>query len=118
LFSGIASAVTAGMAGGSIYSGIFGEPYDIHDSHSKQGVLVTLITATIVIFFIDNPFKGLIYSQMLLSIQLPITIFLQIYLTSSPKLMGKHANSRLDKVVLWAIGIIISVLNLMLLFTH
>jgi manganese transport protein len=114
LFAGIASSVTAGMSGGSIFAGIFKESYDIKDWHSKLGVGITLIVATCIIQFIDNPFKGLVYSQMLLSIQLPITIFMQIYLTSSKKVMGTHANSLIDKILLWATGIIVLVLNVML----
>jgi manganese transport protein len=118
LFSGISSSVTAGMAGGSIYAGIYGEPYDIHDNHTKIGVSVTLIVAAIIIFFISNPFDGLIYSQMFLSIQLPVTIFLQIYLTSSKKVMGRFANSKLDRIALWIIGIIVAGLNIALLLSY
>lgn len=114
LFSGISSTITAGMAGGSIYAGLFKEPYDIKDTHTKVGVSLILIASTIIIFLISDPFKGLIYSQMFLSIQLPITVFLQIYLTSSKKIMGNHRNSILHNVLLISIGIILAVLNLML----
>jgi len=117
LFAGIASAVTSGMAGGSIFTGIFHEPYDIKDSHSKTGVAISLGVATLAIFFITNPFKGLIYSQMLLSMQLPITIFLQIYLTSSKQLMGKFVCTRTETVLLSVIGAVISGLNIMLLLS-
>lgn len=115
LFSGISSAVTAGMAGGTIFSGIFREPYDIRDSHTRWGVTITLVLAAICILFIAEPFRALIYSQILLSIQLPLTIFLQIYLTSSPKVMGTFRNSRLDNVLLWVIGLVVTALNLALL---
>jgi manganese transport protein len=114
LFSGMSSTITAGMAGGSIYAGFFKEPYDIKDTHTKFGVSFILVASTIIIFLISDPFKGLIYSQMLLSIQLPITVFLQIYLTSSKKVMGKYKNSILDNVILITIGIILTVLNVML----
>jgi len=115
LFAGISSSVTAGMAGGSIFAGIFKEPFDIKDRHSKIGVGLTLIIATLIIQFITNPFKGLVYSQMLLSIQLPITIFLQIYLTSSQKVMGSHANTIMDKILLGIAGMIVVTLNILLL---
>jgi manganese transport protein len=118
LFSGLSSSITAGMAGGSIFAGIFAEPYDIADSHTKTGVLITLISAAAVIFFVTNPLKGLLYSQMLLSVQLPVTIFTQIYLTSSKRVMGKYANSRLDKAALWVIAVIVVVLNAALLFSY
>jgi manganese transport protein len=116
LFAGISSTVTAGMAGGSIFAGIFREPYDIKDRHSWMGVAITYGLAVAVIFFIESPFQGLVYSQMFLSIQLPWTIFLQIYLTSSTKVMGKYANTGLQQIVLWGIGLIVSALNMMLLW--
>jgi len=115
LFSGVASTTTAGMASGSIYAGIFKEPYNIKDRHSWHGVLLTYGLALVVLFFIENPFKGLVYSQVALSIQLPWTIALQIYLTSSKKVMGKYANTIFQQIVLWSIGIIVAVLNVMLL---
>jgi len=114
LFAGISSSVTAGMAGGSIYAGIFSEPYDIKDNHTKTGVLITLVTAAILILFISDPFKGLVYSQMLLSIQLPITVFTQIYLTSSKKVMGEYANSTKDKIALWSVALCVTALNIAL----
>jgi manganese transport protein len=118
LFAGIASTITAGMAGGSIVAGMFKEPYDINDLHTKIGVGAILSLATVVIFWIGDPFKGLIYSQMLLSIQLPITIFLQIYLTSSSKVMGRYRNSLLDQTLLWLVGIVVTVLNIMLIKSY
>lgn len=114
LFSGLSSCITAGMAGGTIFAGIWGEPYNIKDKHSKIGVFITILGALFAIFFIKNLFKGLIYSQILLSIQLPITIFLQIYLTSSKKVMKEYVNSKSDKIILWIIGIIVATLNIML----
>ena len=115
LLAGVSSSITAGMAGGSIFAGIFAEPYDIRDSHSKAGVLLTMLPALAVIMFVSDPYRGLIYSQMLLGIQLPITIFAQIYLTSSKKVMGKYANSPGDKVLLWIIAVIVTALNLALI---
>ena len=68
LFAGIASTITSGMAAGSIFAGIFKEPYDIKDSHSRLGVIISLVVAFLIILVITNPFRGLIYSQMILSI--------------------------------------------------
>src|SRR5664279_5488050 len=116
LFAGVASTITSGMAGGSIVSGMIGEPYNVKDNHSRIGVLISLLGALILIFFIRDPFKGLILSQVFLSIQLPFTIAIQIYLTSSKKVMGKYANSRFLIGLLLAIGGIVAFLNFKLLF--
>jgi len=117
LFSGLSSSVTAGMAGGSIMAGIFREAYNIRDRHSRFGVFLTLGTGCLVLFFVKDPFSGLLFSQMLLSIQLPVTIVCQILLTSSRKVMGRFANSFLDNVLLWGIALVVTALNLMLLFS-
>lgn len=115
LFAGISSTITSGMAAGSIFAGIYKEPYDIKDSHSKIGVLSSLVLAFALIMLISNPFQGLIYSQMALSVQLPITIFTQVHLTSSSKVMGKYKNSAYTKWLLYVIGAIVTLLNIMLL---
>lgn len=114
LFAGIASTITSGMAAGSIFAGMYKEPYDIKDNHTRLGVIISLVVAFGIIFLISNPFQGLIISQMILSIQLPITIFLQVYLTSSEKVMGKYKNSRLAKMTLYIIGSIVTILNIAL----
>lgn len=116
LLSGIASSITSAMAGGSIFSGMFMEPYNIKDSHTRIGVLISVLGATIIIFFIGDPFMGLILSQVFLSIQLPFTIAIQVYLTSSKKVMGKYANSRFLVFVLSFIALTVIFLNLKLLF--
>lgn len=117
LCAGIASTITSGMAGGSIFAGLFKEPYDIRDSHSRLGVLISLVIALLIIFVMSDPYRGLIISQMVLSIQLPFTIFLQIYLTSSKKVMGKYVNKTHTKVILLIIGSLVVFLNLKLLFS-
>ena len=114
LFAGISSTITSAMAGGSIFAGLFGEPYDLKDNHSRIGVLLSLLIALIIIFLIKNPFQGLLYSQMILSVQLPVTIFMQIYLTSSKKVMGEHANSKYLNLLLLTIGLLVTFLNVRL----
>ena len=100
LFAGLSSSITAGMAGGSIFAGIFGREYDIRDRYTIIGSLLTIGAATLLIFTIGDPFRGLIISQMLLSVQLPITIVAQIKLTSSPRVMGKYANPLPERIAL------------------
>lgn len=120
LFAGVASSVTAGMAGGSIFAGIYRKPYDIREIHSKVGVLITILVAMgaiIGLSMITSPFQILIYSQVFLSIQLPITIFLQIYLTNSQKVMGKYKNVWYTKALLLVMGIFITLLNVILVIT-
>lgn len=117
LLAGVSSTVTSGMAAGSIFAGIFGESYHIKDIHSRVGVVLSLGVALVIILFIGNPFKGLVISQMALSVQLPFTVFLQVGLTSSKRVMGEYVNSRWSTFVLYAIAVLVSVLNVLLLFS-
>lgn len=117
LLAGISSTITSGMAAGSIFAGMFKEPYDIKNSRSRIGVMISLIVAFLIILVISDPFKGLIYSQMILSIQLPFTVFLQVHLTSSERVMGKYKNSRSTKYLLYGIGAVVTALNVMLLIS-
>ena len=117
LFAGGASTVTSAMAGGSIFAGIFHEPYDIKDSHSRAGIFISLVGAYLLLLLVNDAFKALIVSQMVLSMQLPLTIGLQVYLTSSPKVMGKFANSLSTKIMLWTIAAVVTGLNGLLLLS-
>jgi len=117
LCAGLASTITAGMAGGSIFTGALGRTYSIREAGSKAGVMLALLPALLAIFFVQDTFQALILSQVLLSIQLPVTIVLQIHLTSSRKVMGGYANSALGKVLLWTVAGVVIALNLLLLWS-
>lgn len=57
----------------------------------------------------------LIFSQVVLSLQLSFAIFPLLMFTGDKKIMGEFANSRNMNIVAWIIGIIIASLNLWLL---
>lgn len=115
LLAGISSTITSGMAAGSIFAGMFGEAYNNKDTHSIVGILISLGAALLIIFFIADPFEGLIYSQMILSVQLPFTVFLQVSLTSSKRVMGIYANRSWNSAFLYFLATIVTVLNIWLL---
>ncbi len=115
LAAGLSSSVTAGMAAGTISAGMFDEEYDIHDVHSSVGVAICFAVAVGACLLVQDAFGGLVWSQALLSLQLPITVGVLIYLTSSRAVMGRHANSRPLTCALVAIGVLVTVLDLALL---
>ena len=115
LFAGLSSSVTAAMAGGSVFAGIFIEPFDIGDPHSRTGLMITLVGALAAIMLLSDPFKGILWSQIALSLQLPLTIIPLILLTSSKRVMGGYANKRFGRVVLWIVGLLVIGLNVALL---
>lgn len=114
LFASLASLITAAMAGGCIFAGMFREPIDLSDSHSRAGMVLTLCGALVTIFFITDLLQGLIWSQIVLSIQLPWTIFSLIFLTFSNKVMGRFSSSLGEKISLGIIAVIVSILNILL----
>jgi len=115
LFSGFSSSITAGMAGGSIFAGIFQKPFDSSERHSRIGIYVTLFSALGIILFLQDPFQGLLWSQIILSIQLPLTIVPLILLTSSSRVMGQYANTPGNQILLWTVAAVVVFLNVMLL---
>lgn len=106
---------TSNMAAGTISAGAFGEEYDIHDRHSTGGIVLCFVFALVTCLLVEDSFQGLLVSQALLSLQLPIAVFLQIYLTSSSEVMGAYANSLPLKLRLLAIGIFVAVLDVLLM---
>ena len=106
------------MAGLTNLSVNFNKPYETKSKETRWGNLLTMIPAAAVILLIDSQFQGLLYSQMFLGMQLPITVYTQIYLTSSKKVMGKYANSLRLKIALFAIAVIVTLLIIALLFVQ
>ena len=115
LLAGISSTVTSGMAAGTIFAGIYDEPYDVHDVHSRAGILISFVGALVVMLFVGDVFRGLVVSQAVLSLRLPFTMFVQVRLTSSRRVMGEFANSRFTAVLLYALATVVSLLNVWLL---
>ena len=113
LLAGISSTVTSGMAAGSIFAGIYNEPYDVKDVHSRAGILISFVGAFVLLLFIGDAFKA----QAVLSLQLPFTMFTQVRLTSSAKVMGAYRNSRFTTVLLYALAVLVSGLNVYLLWS-
>ena len=99
LFAGIASSVTAGMAGGTIGAGISGRGYELTEKATQYSIACTLVGAVVCIFAVKDTFQALLISQILLSVQLPFTVLLQIHLTSSREVMGSYANPLLTKII-------------------
>lgn len=114
LLAGLSSTITSGMAAGSIFAGMFSESYNSRDPHSVVGIAISYGVSLLIILFIGDAFQGLLISQMVLSLQLPFTVFLQVSLTSSRRVMGKYANKRWNSVFLYSIATVVTALNIWL----
>ena len=78
---------------------------------------VALIPAIFVIAIAGDSgtYKLLIFSQVILSLQLPFAIIPLIHFTSDEKKMGLFVNNRLIKIAAWIVAAIIVALNVQLI---
>ncbi len=95
LFAGLSSSVTAGIAGGTIFSGYLGKETDLQGRWFRLGMVLTLAPAVLLIMFLHDPLRALILSQVCLSLQLPLTMLPLFLLTSSRRGDGEVCEPRL-----------------------
>ncbi len=115
--AGVSSSITACLAGGTVFTGYLGKEIDPQKKWFRTGVLITAVPAIIFIIFLTDTYRALIWSQVVLSMQLPLTILPLILLTRSPKVMGRYANGRFENLLLYICGGVISLLNMLLLLS-
>jgi manganese transport protein len=70
---------------------------------------------TAILYGADGTDQLLIFSQVILSIQLSFAVFPLIWFTNDRSKMGEHVNSPLLKTLAYIVGISIAVLNAWLL---
>ncbi len=82
--------------------------------------LIAIIPAVLVIFYFGERSAGklLIFSQVILSLQLSFAVIPLVMFTSSKSKMGKFVNSNFTKIISILIAIIILSLNIYLIFSE
>lgn len=58
------------------------------------------------------------FALLILSIQLPFTVFLQVNLTSSKRVLGKYVNKPWNTVFLYSLAALVTALNIWLLVSE
>ena len=116
LASGQNSTITGTLAGQIIMEGFI----NLKIKPWLRRMITRLIAIVPAIFFIGiygpgNVTDLLIFSQVVLSLQLSFAVFPLLYFTANKRIMGEFANSTTLNVFAWTIGIIIASLNLWLL---
>ena len=79
--------------------------------------VITLLPALVVIALNISSVEVLVISQAILSLQLPFTMIPVLLLTRRKDLMGEFVKTRLTNVVNVLIALIVTVLNVLLLYT-
>lgn len=111
LSAGLSSSVTGTMAGQFILEGFLEYRLPIWATR-----LITMIPALVIIGMGINALQALIWSQVILSLQLPFTIIPLIWLTRNKKIMGDYVNKKVTTVMISIISIVIIALNILLLY--
>jgi manganese transport protein len=101
LFSGIASSVTGTLAGQAIMEGLLGKKINIWFRRFVTR-FVNVVPTTIAILLGLDPLSILVYSQVVLSLMIPLPLIPLLMLTKDTKLMGAFVNEK--KTTLLAVG--------------
>ncbi|WP_088227401.1 Nramp family divalent metal transporter [Desulfosporosinus sp. FKB] len=111
LFSGISSSVVGTMGGQVIMQGFVGFSIPVWVRR-----IVTMLPTVIIVALGVDPTQTLVISQVVLSIVLPIPIIALIYFTKRKDIMGVLVNKRLITSLSIICAVVISFLNLLLIY--
>jgi manganese transport protein len=116
LAAGISSSVTSTLATANVVCSYLGRPADPHSRLFKRAVALFPIMPIVIIAVGFNPFKALILSQVVLSLQLPLTIVPLLLLARRQDVMGELRLRTVGSALGWLIAVVIIGLNLFLLY--
>ncbi len=98
LSSGIASSVAGTLAGQVIMEGLLGKKVNVWLRRIITR-FVNVIPTTIAILLGFDPLHILVYSQVILSLLIPLPIIPLVILTKNKKLMGEFVNRKITTIV-------------------
>jgi manganese transport protein len=111
LASGLASSSVGAYAGAMIMQGL------LHLSVPMLvRRLVTLCPAVAILALGLDPTRALVLSQVVLSFGIPFAVLPLVRITSNRDLMGSDANHPVTTVIGWGVAVMISLLNVVLIY--
>jgi manganese transport protein len=116
LVAGLSSSVTSSLAAANVITGYLGKPEDPHSRAYKLGLIAMAVPAVAVIMAGLDAYKTLIISQVILSIQLPLTIIPLLVLSRRRAVMGEMRMGVVGVIIGWLVAAIIVALNVFLLY--
>ncbi len=117
VFAGVGSSVTSSMAEVNVITGFLGKPEDPRTFLYKISVFITAIPSFVIIMSGMDTFKILIFSQVVLSIQLPFTLIPLLILCRNRGLMASFRSGTKEFCAGVVISAIVIALNLYLLYS-
>lgn len=116
VFAGVGSSVTSSMAEVNVITGFLGKPEDPRTPLYRFSVFATAIPSFLIIFWALDTYKILIFSQVVLSLQLPFTLIPLLLLCRDRKVMGRLASGNREFVTALLISAVVILLNGYLLY--
>ena len=116
LLAGLGSSFTSAMAEVNVLTAYLGRPEDPRTNFYRIGLFVLAIPALAVIASGIDSFKVLLYSQVALSIQLPLTIIPLVLLVSDRRVMGAFASGGAERTLAIVGGVLVTALNVLFLY--
>ena len=115
LFSGLSSSTTGTLAGQAIMEGMLDKRINVWLRRIVTRVVNTIPTTVAILSGMD-PLMMLVYSQVFLSLMLPLPLLPLWKFTSDKKLMGALVNKRITTILAGLFIVIILSLNALLLY--
>jgi manganese transport protein len=117
VFAGVGSSVTSSMAEVNVITGFLGKPEDPRTLLYRISVFITAIPSFLIIILSMNTFRILIFSQVVLSIQLPFTLIPLLILCRDRKIMGRFRSNWREFSAALIISTVVIILNIYLLYS-
>ena len=117
IFSGVGSSMTSSMAEADVITGFLGKPEDPRTALYRSAVFITAIPAFLIILFTLDTFRILVFSQVILSIQLPFTLVPLLLLCRNHSVMGGFRSRNVEFAAASIISLIVIVLNIYFFYT-
>ena len=117
LSSGLSSSILGTIAGQTIYEGLLGRKAN---PWLRRFItrFVNVVPTTIAVLLGINPLNILVYSQVVLSLMIPLPMIPLVLLTRNKNLMGEFVNRRITNIIAFAfVGIILGFNSYLLLTT-
>jgi len=117
VFAGVGSSITSSMAEVNVITGFLGKPEDPRTFLYKVSVFITAIPSFVIILSGLDTFRILIFSQVVLSIQLPFTLVPLLILCRKRSIMGGFSSGAREFCAAVVISAIVIALNVYLLYS-
>jgi manganese transport protein len=117
VFAGVGSSVTSSMAEVNVITGFLGKPEDPQTLLYRISVFITAIPSFLIIILSMNTFRILIFSQVVLSIQLPFTLIPLLILCRDRNIMGRFRSNWQEFSAALVISAVVIILNIYLLYS-